>query len=107
VEASETGECEATHGDPRCQSRLIIERIGAILSDWKKRGRHFPASHMGKVVDCTLTLWHGLRVFVEDGRIEIDNNEVENAIRPPPWVRRTGSSSATLKRVNAAPSCSP
>ena len=37
---------------------------------------------MGKAVDYTLTLWHGLRVFVEDGRIEIDNNEVENAIRP-------------------------
>jgi hypothetical protein len=64
------------------ESRLIIERIGAILSDWKKRGRHFPASQMGKAVDYTLTLWHGLRVFVEDGRIEIDNNEVENAIRP-------------------------
>ena len=64
------------------ESRLTIERIGAILSDWKKRGRHFPASQMGKAVDYTLTLWHGLRVFVEDGRIEIDNNEVENAIRP-------------------------
>lgn len=64
------------------ESTLIIERIGAILSDWKKRGRHFPASQMGKAVDYTLTLWHGLRVFVDDGRIEIDNNEVENAIRP-------------------------
>jgi transposase len=64
------------------ESRLTIERIGAILSDWKKRRRYFPASQMGKAVDYTLTLWHGLRVFVEDGRIEIDNNEVENAIRP-------------------------
>jgi hypothetical protein len=27
-------------------------------------------------------LWDGLRVYLEDGRVEIDNNEIENAIRP-------------------------
>lgn len=64
------------------ESQPIMDRIGAILKDWKKRGRHFPASQMGKAVDYTLTLWPGLCVFIEDGRIEIDNNEVENAIRP-------------------------
>ena len=26
--------------------------------------------------------WDGLRVFLQDGRIEIDSNAVENAIRP-------------------------
>jgi hypothetical protein len=36
---------------------------------------------MGKAIDYTLTVWDGLRVFLEDGRVEIDNNEVENAIR--------------------------
>ena len=64
------------------ESRPIIERIGTILRHWKRKGRHFPTSQMGKAVDYTLTLWHGLRVFIEEGRIELDNNEVENAIRP-------------------------
>jgi hypothetical protein len=37
---------------------------------------------MGKAIDYALTVWNGLRVYLEDGRVEIDNNEVENAIRP-------------------------
>jgi hypothetical protein len=64
------------------ESRPIIERLGSILRHWKRKGRHFPTSQMGKAIDYTLTLWHGLRVFIEDGRVAIDNNEVENAIRP-------------------------
>lgn len=66
----------------KSESRPIIERLGSILRHWKRKGRHFPTSQMGKAIDYTLTLWHGLRVFIEDGRVAIDNNEVENAIRP-------------------------
>ncbi len=36
---------------------------------------------MGKAIDYALTVWDGLRVFLDDCRIEIDNNEVENANR--------------------------
>ncbi len=36
---------------------------------------------MGRAIDYTLTLWPMLTVYLEDGRIEIDNNPVENAIR--------------------------
>lgn len=64
------------------ESLPIIERLGSILRYWKRKGRHFPTSQMGKAIDYTLTLWQGLRVFIEDGRVAIDNNEVENAIRP-------------------------
>ena len=64
------------------ESQPVMERIGAILKHWKKRRRHLPASQMGKAIDYTLTVWNGLRVFVGNGRIEIDNNAVENAIRP-------------------------
>lgn len=66
----------------QAESRPIIDRIGAILTHWKKRRRHLPKSQMGKAIDYTLTVWDGLRVYLEDGRVEIDNNEVENAIRP-------------------------
>jgi transposase len=37
---------------------------------------------MGKAINDTLGVWSALNVFVEDGRVEIDNNPVENAIRP-------------------------
>lgn len=66
----------------QAESRPIIDRIGAILTHWKKRRRHLPKSVMGTAVNYTLTLWDGLRVYLEDGRVEIDNNEIENAIRP-------------------------
>ena len=37
---------------------------------------------MGKAIDYALTEWASLQLFLEDGRLEIDNNLVENAIRP-------------------------
>jgi transposase len=64
------------------ESRPVIERIGAILMHWKRSRRHLPQSQMGKAIDYALTVWDGLSVYLEDGRVEIDNNEVENAIRP-------------------------
>lgn len=64
------------------ESRPIMERIGAILRHWKRKRRHLPRSQMGKAIDYSLSIWDGLRVFLEDGRVEIDNNPVENAIRP-------------------------
>jgi transposase len=63
-------------------SRLIVEKIGRQLRSWKKRETHLPQSHMGKAIDYTLTLWSHLQEYLQDGRIEIDNNLVENAIRP-------------------------
>ena len=37
---------------------------------------------MGLAIAYTLKLWPQLQVFMEDGRVGIDNNPVENAIRP-------------------------
>lgn len=36
----------------------------------------------GKAIDHALRQWPALLVFLEDGRLEIDNNLIENAIRP-------------------------
>jgi transposase len=61
----------------------IMERIGRSCVHWKKSRRHLPQSQMGKAIDYTLTVWDGLSLCSStDGRVEIDNNEVENAIRP-------------------------
>jgi transposase len=41
-----------------------------------------PASPIGKAIAYTLRRWGNMQAVLTDGRIEIDNNLVENAIRP-------------------------
>jgi transposase len=41
-----------------------------------------PKSAIGQAIAYTLTLWNRLARYVEDGRFQIDNNLIENAIRP-------------------------
>jgi transposase len=62
------------------QSAMILSRIEKALRT--KLSAHRPTSQMGKAIGYTLPLWKQLLVYVHDGRIEIDNNLVENAIRP-------------------------
>jgi transposase len=64
------------------QSRPIVERIYKALERLKLTGRFLPQSLFGEAMDYALGQWPGLTVFLKDGRFEIDNNLVENAIRP-------------------------
>ncbi len=64
------------------QSVPIQTRIHKALSLYKKSRRFLPQSTMGKAIDYALGQWPALQVWLRDGRIEIDNNIVENAIRP-------------------------
>jgi hypothetical protein len=41
-----------------------------------------PQSAIGKAIAYTTNLWPKLKGYIEDGRYEIDNNLIENAIRP-------------------------
>lgn len=41
-----------------------------------------PKSSIGKAISYTLNLWPRLERYVENGKYEIDNNLIENAIRP-------------------------
>ena len=41
-----------------------------------------PQSETGKAIAYTLNQWERLRVFLNDGNVPIDNNGVENKIRP-------------------------
>jgi len=41
-----------------------------------------PQSPLGQALDYALDQWPHLEPWLEDGRLEIDNNLVENAIRP-------------------------
>jgi transposase len=63
-------------------SRAVLVRIHRALVRLKAAKRYLPQSLMGKAISYALNQWSSLLVFVEDGRVEIDNNLVENAIRP-------------------------
>jgi transposase len=64
------------------QSRPLCQRIHRALLRLQASRRHLPQSLMGKAIDYSLNNWQMLGVYLEDGRIEIDNNLVENSIRP-------------------------
>lgn len=64
------------------ESKPIVERLQRALIRLKSSGRHLPQSLLGSALDYALGQWAMLLVYLNDGRIEIDNNLVENAIRP-------------------------
>jgi len=57
-----------------------LEKIRRWLM--KNKAEVLPKSAIGKAIDYTLSLWNRLIRYVDDGRFEIDNNLVENSIRP-------------------------
>lgn len=60
------------------QALPVLERF----KRWLEAHPGLPKSPWGKAVGYSLNRWNKLCRYVEDGRIEIDNNLVENAIRP-------------------------
>jgi transposase len=62
------------------QSRPILERLRRALEIVRRRV--LPKSLLGQAIDYTLARWAALIRYVADGRLEIDNNICENAIRP-------------------------
>jgi hypothetical protein len=64
------------------QSRSIVARIKRACQRWQAGRRFLPRSAMGAAIDYALAQMPALEVYLEDGKIEVDNNLVENAIRP-------------------------
>jgi transposase len=78
-----------------------------------------PKSPLGMAIQYTLARWHKLNIYTTDGNLQIDNNLVENSIRPIAIGRKNylfaGSHQAaeksamfysffeTCKRVNVNP----
>jgi transposase len=58
----------------------VMEGIKSIIET--ERFRQLPQSNFGKAINYTLERWDALNLYLEHGRLEIDNNLVENAIRP-------------------------
>ena len=67
--------------------RLRREKSVPILAAFKPRLEELlpgclPQSPLGKAIRYALAEWEPLNRYLEDGRLEIDNNLTENAIRP-------------------------
>ena len=60
--------------------RMVIERLGRALK--KLQPRYLPQSLLRQAIAYALNQWPLLQGFLEHGEVEIDNNLVENAIRP-------------------------
>jgi transposase len=69
------------------RKEIRLEKSAPILEElenWMNKNilKVLPKSAIGKAISYTLKLWSRLKRYIDDGRYEIDNNLVENSIRP-------------------------
>lgn len=87
------------------QGAPILETLRHDLIQLRGHPSVLPKSSLGRAIDYAMALWPKLAVFLRRGEVEIDNNPIENAIRPTAagkknWLfvggEDTGGPSATL-----------
>ena len=61
-------------------ARPVLRRLEHLLRHWQPQV--LPRSLFGEAIGYTLDRWAALCRYVDHGEVEIDNNLVENAIRP-------------------------
>lgn len=62
------------------EAKPILDEMGKWLKG--QVNLTLPKSAIGGAIAYTLTLWPRLSRYIEDGRFQIDNNLIENSIRP-------------------------
>lgn len=64
--------------------KTLTAPLVAAFGQWlkEKRARVSAKSRLGEKLAYIANHWDGLQVFLTDGRVEMDNNPVENRIRP-------------------------
>lgn len=82
-------EVEAREAAATPEQRLVLrqDRSRALMRALREqlvasRAASLPKSVLGRACAYALNQWSRLEVFLEDGRIEADNNWAENALRP-------------------------
>jgi transposase len=64
----------------KSEAAPVLEKIKEKLE--QEALRQLPKSKLGEAIRYTLKRWDSLTCYLENSRLEIDNNLVENAIRP-------------------------
>jgi transposase len=67
-------------------SKPILEKFKSFLDELKPKVP--PKNALGAAIDYALSNWTAINVYLEDGRLNIDNNPIENKIRPFALGRR-------------------
>ena len=67
-------------GTRQSQSLPILEGLQHTLIELRRK--HLPKSLTGKACDYALGIWDKAKVYCQRGDLQIDNNLIENAIRP-------------------------
>lgn len=62
------------------KSKPILDKLLILLTEKEKTA--FPKNPIGKAIAYTKNQWHKLTQYLNDGRIEIDNNKSERAVKP-------------------------
>ena len=78
---------EAAAGDAEMRKELRLQKVLPLLQQIKtwiqeEQFKVLPKSAMGKAMTYFINQYPKFEVIFEDGRIELDNNLIENAIRP-------------------------
>src|SRR5208282_2707781 len=68
------------------QSQPVLNRLHRAMT--LTRRKTLPQGLLGKAIDYALKRWTALNQFITDGILEIDNNKIENSIRPSALGKR-------------------
>ena len=71
---------EQTYKVRQDKAKPILEQLKQILLHYQNQAP--PTSILGKAINYPLNQWKKLIAYLEDGRIRIDNNDCERAIKP-------------------------
>ena len=79
---------DEVRGSPAQQRRSVRDKRSRVIVDdlhqyLEARNRQVSAkAKLGEAIRYALTRWDGLSRFLDDGRVDLDNNTVERSIRP-------------------------
>ncbi len=89
---------ETRQQNRQVQSKPILEKI----ANWSDKQNVNPQSLLGRAISYLQGEWPRLVVYLEDGRLNIDNNRVENAIRPFALGRKNWLFSQSVEGAEAS-----
>lgn len=91
---------------PESRYQLRQEKSKPMMEQFKKwldemAPTTLPQSPLGKAIQYCIKLWPGLTRFLDDGRLEVDNNLTEQEIKPLVMARKNFLFSASVDGANA------